>query len=73
MQFSVIIPLRDKGPHIERALRSVYRQTYRSYEVVVVDDASKDDGRDVARRIQDMNTRLVCRDRARPWWLCSQK
>ncbi len=66
MQFSVIIPLRDKGPHIERALRSVYRQTYRDYEVVVVDDASTDDGLDVVRRIQDMNTRLVCRNRSGP-------
>lgn len=51
MKFSVIIPLYNKGPYIEKALRSVFAQTYTDYEIIVVDDGSKDDSATIAERI----------------------
>lgn len=46
---SVIIPAHDSGAVIGRALRSVDRQTYRDFEVIVADDASGDDTAEQAR------------------------
>jgi len=51
MKFSVIIPLYNKGPYIEKALRSVFAQTYLDYEIIVVDDGSKDDSATIAERV----------------------
>ncbi|TVV73605.1 glycosyltransferase family 2 protein, partial [Sphingomonas solaris] len=42
--FAVVVPLHDKGRHIERALRSIAAQTLAPAEIIVIDDASTDDG-----------------------------
>lgn len=49
MRFSVIIPLYNKGPYINRALASVIEQSFRDFELIVVDDGSTDDSFKVAQ------------------------
>lgn len=46
---SVIIPLYNKADTISRTLSSLVTQTYKNFEVIVVDDGSKDMGGDVVR------------------------
>lgn len=43
MTFSVIIPLYNKAPYVAKAIQSVLAQTFVDYELIVVDDGSKDD------------------------------
>ena len=57
--FSVVIPLYEKGAHVARALRSVFDQTFQDFEVVVVDDGSRDHGPDVVRKFTDPRLRLI--------------
>lgn len=51
MRFSVIIPLYNKAPYIEKALKSVISQTFRDFEVIVVDDGSKDESAEIAEKV----------------------
>ena len=51
VEFSVVISVFNKEPHVARAIRSVLAQTHRPREVVVVDDASTDQS---VRVIQDL-------------------
>ena len=40
--FSVVIPTYDRLPYLQQALQSVWTQTFKDYEVIVVDDGSTD-------------------------------
>ena len=43
MRFSVIIPLYNKAPYVTKAVQSVLAQTFMDYELIIIDDGSKDD------------------------------
>lgn len=56
---SVIVPTFNRAAHLAGCLRSVLRQTHRTLEIIVVDDASTDDTESVVRALRD--TRIVYR------------
>ena len=51
---SVIIPVYNGARHLRAALESVFAQTYRSFEVIVVDDGSVDDSGIIAQSFPDV-------------------
>ena len=55
MTFSIIIPLYNKAPYIEKALRSVCTQTYADFECIVVDDGSSDNSLQIAEQWLEAN------------------
>ena len=62
--FSVIIPLYNKAPYIQRALESVLTQTYTNFEVVVVDDGSSDGGEVIVSNINHHKIHLISQKNA---------
>lgn len=57
--FSVVIPLYNKAAYIVDTVKSVLAQTYQDYEIIVVDDGSKDDGVDRLSVIQDSKLKVI--------------
>lgn len=51
MKFSVIIPLYNKAPYIKKAIESVLKQSFKDFELIIVDDGSFDDSLQVAKAI----------------------
>ncbi|SEN60413.1 Glycosyl transferase family 2 [Sphingomonas gellani] len=61
MTFSVVIPLYNKAPHIERAIASALGQTLPPHEVIVVDDGSTDGGLEIVRAMDDPRLTILTR------------
>jgi glycosyltransferase involved in cell wall biosynthesis len=60
---SVVIPTYKRGREVLRAVESVLRQTFSDLEVIVVDDASPDDTRDVIASVGDARVRYLAHDK----------
>lgn len=55
---SVVIPLYQKVKTVERALASIQRQSFRDFEVLVVDDGSTDEGPSIALGVAERDPRF---------------
>lgn len=58
-KISVVIPLYNKQNAIARTMESVFHQTVTNFEVVVVDDGSKDNSLQVVQAIQNPRLRII--------------
>lgn len=47
---SIIIPIYDQADHLDNCLVSIKKQTYDNYEIIVVDDGSRDDVKTVINK-----------------------
>ena len=59
MKFSVIIPLYNKALYVAKAINSVLAQSFRDFELIIVDDGSKDASAEIAIRA------IACCDQCR--------
>ena len=55
---SVVVPVQDGGHFLADCLDSVLRQTYTHFELVILDDASRDDSLAIARRFAQTDSRI---------------
>ncbi len=55
---TVLLPVRNGGPHIDAALASLMRQTLRGMRVLVIDDGSKDSTADIVTAWTRADTRI---------------
>ena len=59
MKFSVVIPLYNKAPYINCTIESVLAQTFKDFEVIVVDDGSSDGSAELVALVRDPRFRLT--------------
>lgn len=58
--FSIIIPTYNRSKALVRALDSLIKQNYKTFEVIVADDGSSDDTQDVIKNFEDkLNLKYV--------------
>ena len=56
---SVIIPLYNKKEYIVRAINSILNQTYRNFELILIDDGSTDNGANEVQKIKDNRIKII--------------
>ena len=57
---SVIVPVYNTAPYVERCINSLLGQTYRDLDIWAVDDGSTDDSWAVLERLEKQDARLHC-------------
>ena len=58
IKLSVCIPVYNNAPTIEEAAKSILNQTYKHFELVIVDDCSKDNSVEIIKKIKDKRIKL---------------
>src|SRR5699024_5819196 len=64
--FSVIIPVHNKLPHLDRSIYSVLNQTYKNFELLLIDDASTDGSSEKIAEYDDSRIRRFRRNTPGP-------
>ena len=56
---SVIIPTHNRAESLRSAITSVLNQTYQDFEIIIIDDASKDNTREVIAHFSDTRIKYI--------------
>ena len=55
---SIVIPIYNAVKYLEECLNSIKNQTYKNFEVIMVNDGSKDDSETICKRFSEDDTRF---------------
>ena len=64
-EVSVIIPAYNSEDYLAKALKSVFNQSYRHFEIILIDDASSDSTVRIANSFQDRRLKVIKNERNR--------
>ncbi len=59
IKISVIIPTYNRGKIIGNSIKSVLNQTFKNLEIIVVDDGSKDNTKEIVDEFKDERVRYI--------------
>lgn len=57
---SVCMPMYNASRYLRECIDSILAQTFTDFELLIVDDGSTDDSRDIVRSYDDQRIRLIC-------------
>lgn len=55
---SIIMPMYNAGKFLSKSIESVLEQTYQNWELLLIDDGSKDDSIDIALAFMEKDSRI---------------
>jgi len=55
---SIIIPAYNSGKYIDKTIKGIISQTYKDWEVIVIDDCSVDDTKEIVMKYQKTDKRI---------------
>jgi glycosyltransferase involved in cell wall biosynthesis len=58
-KISIIIPTYNRAKIISKAIQSCLEQAYNSIEIIIIDDCSKDNTKEVIKKIKDMRIKYI--------------
>lgn len=58
-QISIIVPVYNAAPYLERCVRSILNQDFADFELLLVDDGSDDDSLELMYRLAQVDSRIV--------------
>ena len=58
IKFSIIVPVYNAEQYLQSCIESILNQTYKNFELILVDDGSKDLSRDICDRYQKDDDRI---------------
>jgi len=56
---SIIIPVYNSEKTLKLCLDAIFRQTYKNFEVIIVDDCSKDNSYNIAKKYKKNNCKII--------------
>lgn len=61
---SIVVPVYNVAPYLDRSIRSILGQTYQNLEVILVDDGSTDGSGEICEEYarQDSRVVLICQE-----------
>lgn len=62
--FSIIIPVYNRGSLIENTIRTTLNQSFKDFEIIVIDDGSKDNTAEVVKGIEDERLKYYYQENA---------
>ena len=58
-EITVLMPVHNGGQYLKQALDSLFNQTFKDFELLVVDDASTDDSKNIVVSYKDVRLRMI--------------
>ena len=58
IKVSVIVPVYNVGPYIEKCLKSIQNQSLRKIEIIIIDDKSTDNSMEIVRSAAESDSRI---------------
>lgn len=56
---SVIIPVYNKGPFLDKCLESVVNQSYENLQIIIIDDGSNDESKEIIHSFLKKDKRFI--------------
>ena len=63
MKYSIIVPVYNAEKTLERCVESIVKQSFTDYEIILVNDGSKDNSKSICAKLSDEYSNVVLVDK----------